>query len=90
VISYLFFLKNENEYVSVRPKQYRDSLLKLGVEDRDLPSDCSWRGYRRLNDIMKEIQCFLKKQMHDESISLLDAQSFFWMMHRVNGGGNHA
>lgn len=81
VVSYLFFMKDGiyegNNYIQVRPVRFQENLQKL---DARIPLGCSWRNYRLILDMMRQIEAFLKTRFPNEDISLIDAQSFFWML----------
>jgi hypothetical protein len=80
-VAYFFFLKNKDQYVPVRRKGDAIRLQKLGVSVACM-ANCSWKNYMAFLDIIREIQVFLQEKGIETS--LLDAQSFLWMLWMID------
>ena len=79
VASLFFFLKNKNEYAVARKQGTGEKLNKLGLTSACLQK-CTWAGYQEYLGIVKEIKSLLPAELN---ATLLDAQSFLWMMWMV-------
>lgn len=81
LISFLFFVKDKSKYLPVRSYFFEKGLKQLGIE-YELDSMCSWNNYEGLIYIISDIQKQLEKHLptNDEEITLLDAQSFLWIV----------
>ena len=77
IISYLYFIKDPEHYLPVRPNNFAEKFQLVGISE--WRSCCSWDNYMDFISAITEVQDFLKKRFNDESISLLDAHSFVWM-----------
>ena len=73
-ISFLFFLKNINKFVPVRPKIMARRFKQLGIE---FDLKCSWENYQEYLQIIQEVQEKLKENV-DQNTKLIDAHSFVW------------
>ena len=78
VISFLFYLKDPSKYIPVRPNNFLEKFIALGL-DTDCLRDCLWENYKELISVLEEIQLFLIDEFKYEDINLLDAHSFVWM-----------
>lgn len=76
-ISFLFFLKDMNNYAPVRPKIMRPRLAQLGIET-DCLKTCTWKNYQEFIQILKQIQNLMNERI--PTPSLIDAHSFLWSM----------
>lgn len=81
-IAYFFFLKNKDLYAPVRRKGDRERLAKLDLGGRKIMETCSWKNYMEFMTVVKEIHLFLLDKGYEAT--LLDAQSFLWMLWMVN------
>lgn len=77
IISYMFFVKNPEKYLPVRPDTFSDRFQTVGING--WKRGCSWDNFKDFISAIEEVQIFLMEYFHDESISLLDAHSFVWM-----------
>lgn len=77
IISYLFFIKNPERYLPVRPDTFSDRFQSVGISG--WTKSCSWENYQDFITTIEEVQIFLMEYFHDESLSLLEAHSFVWM-----------
>ncbi len=80
VASFYFFLKNKEEYAIARKQGTGEKLNKLGLSAACVQK-CIWTSYQEYLDIIKEIKNLLPSELE---ASLLDAQSFLWMMWMVD------
>ena len=77
VITYLFFIKDKEKYVPVRPNRFQSRFEKLGITTDSL-SSCSWENYQEFLEIIRWVQKAVEPVF--SNISLLDAHSFIWMI----------
>ena len=76
-----FFLKDRERYVTVKKDHYRNiSFPKLEISISCL-NECTWENYQTIIDIARQIEVLLERYFED--VELIDAQSFLWMMWRV-------
>ena len=80
VVSLFFFLKNKDDYVTVRKKGTGERLGVLGLYAACL-QNCTWDGYNQFLEIVKEIR--EKLLAYHPEATLLDAQSFLWMLDKI-------
>ena len=81
-IAFFFFLKNKDLYAPVRRKGDRERLAQLDLGGRKIMETCCWKNYMEFMGVVKEIHLFLLEKGYQAT--LLDAQSFFWMLWMVN------
>lgn len=81
LISYLFFIKNKEEYITVRPEILKKNFDVLEIETESLKK-CTWDNYQKFLSIAKVVQSRLQDTI-SESVSLLDTHSFIWMLWRL-------
>lgn len=77
IISYLFFIKDPDRYLPVRPNIFSDRFQFVGISG--WKNGCSWENYKDFISAVEDVQIFLMEHYHNENISLLDAHSFIWM-----------
>lgn len=77
IISFMYFIKNPEKYLPVRPNSFSDRFKSVGING--WKRSCGWDNYKDFISAIEEIQIFLMEYFHDETISLLDAHSFIWM-----------
>lgn len=87
VVSMYFFLKDKKDgdfqYVIARKEGTSRKLGMLGLHSSCLQK-CTWDGYQEYLDLIRQIQDNLLPYHPD--VTLLDAQSFLWMMHFLEKG----
>lgn len=81
VIAYLFFIKDKDKYATVRRHTITINLNKLNVSAACV-NRCTWQDYMVYMDYIRQIQSFLLTRIPDTT--LLDAQSFLWMLWKIN------
>lgn len=64
IVSYLFFLKDGDRYISVKVKSYRENLLKLNISPSCL-KDCCWREYKYLVSVIEDIRTYIQNYIQD-------------------------
>lgn len=77
IISFLFFIKNPEKYLPVRPNAFKTKFQTVGIIGWQ--NRCSWDNYRDFISAIEEVQIFLMEYYHDDTITLIDAHSFVWM-----------
>lgn len=82
IAAYLFFLKDKEKYVPVRKDANQDRLRKMGLKFECMKK-CSWDNYMEFMDIIGQLQELLQENLGSE-VTLLDAQSFLWMLWMVD------
>ncbi len=78
--SLFFFLKNKDQYVTVRRKTISEQLAKLGI-NASCVQKCTWQGYSDYISVVHQIKDLLVK--HIPETTLLDAHSFLWMLYKI-------
>ena len=81
VVSYLFFLKDSDRFFSVRQESY-PKLLGLLECRIQLSPQLKWEEYQKYLSALREIQELLKLYVNEE-ITLIDAQSFMFMLYKI-------
>ena len=79
LISYLFFLRDWNTYMPVRPTRFSDAFALLEMP-LALRGRCKWETYELFLKRLQAIKARLSEQDIPGGISLLDAHSFCWML----------
>ena len=81
--AYLFFLVDDDRYMPIRPATFDPVLKRLGF-DFSTTSRCSVDNYRRYNDALREVQDALSQVAKLDSVRLIDAHSFCWVLGRID------
>lgn len=79
--SYLFFLKDRERYLPIRPNFFKEKFQWLNIKT-DCCDGCTWEHYLKFIEIMNEIR--IKIEPYFEKVSLLDAHSFVWSIYLLN------
>ncbi len=88
LISFMFFLKDKDRFLPVRPHKFQERFKTLGISD-DCLTSCEWNNYQRYLSIMEEIRTRLEESKHfSNRIALIDAHSFVWMMWLLEGAND--
>ena len=82
LLGYLFFLRDETQYLPIRPRTFDSGFETLGIDLRT-SGCCSWENYRAFNKTIDEIRHALTEWAGLSGVRLIDAHSFVWMMVRV-------
>ncbi|MBR0161976.1 MAG: HNH endonuclease [Oscillospiraceae bacterium] len=84
VVSYLFMLKDPQNYFSIRSDEAYGSKLGFLGFNSSCVSECSWESYQ---EYIWDLH-YIKEKLQDyftENITLVDAESFMWMMYKLIG-----
>lgn len=79
--SYLFFLKNREKYLPIKPELFKERFSWLNIRT-NCCNGCTWEHYQEFIQIIREIQERIQPNFK-QKISLLDAQSFVWCMYLI-------
>lgn len=79
LIAYLFFLRDWQIYLPLRPKTFSTAFDMLGVP-LAMKGRCSWENYSEFLARMREVQKHLQSYDIPGGVRLLDAHSFCWML----------
>lgn len=77
--AFLFFLKDRDKYLPIKPELFRKWLTLLGI-DNSCTYGLTWDHYMEFIHIIKHIRERIDP-MFDGPVSLLDAHSFVWCMY---------
>lgn len=83
-LSFLFFLKDSENYLPLRPRIFDTLFRKLGILSR-LEGNCSWEKYQEYLGWMKEVQHILNTSV-GLKFTLLDTHSFVWILPQLECG----
>jgi len=78
LISYLFFIRDWNEFVPVKPSFFPEVFELLGVPHKTVKR-CNWSNYTGVLDRFREVQRHLEGYQIPNGVRLIDAHSFCWM-----------
>ncbi len=81
IASLYFFLKDKDRYVTARKQGTGERLERLGLSAACVQA-CTWKGYQQYLSIIHELHTMLLPSQPDAT--LLDAQSFLWMLWMIN------
>ncbi|MGN0240575.1 MAG: HNH endonuclease [Candidatus Weimeria sp.] len=79
IISYLFYLKDPDNYFPCKPKLFKDGFGLLGMETKFF-SSCTYENYSGFCNALKQLATFYSSC--EDHISALDAHSFVWVISR--------
>ena len=75
-ISFLFFLKDKEQYLPVRPVRMKERLVQFGIRTDSLDV-CTWENYQNYCKILQEVRELIAPDFTGR-VDLLDAHSFVW------------
>ena len=78
VIAFLFYLKNDREYLPISTTNFEYAFKILGC-DLILSKKCSWDNYRSYLKVIGQVKDALEGGMN-QNINLIDAHSFCWII----------
>ena len=78
MLAYLFFLKNDREYLPISTTNFEYAFQALG-SGLKLSRKCNWENYSAYLTVIKQVKEFLEVKL-DEDINLIDAHSFLWLI----------
>ena len=78
IISFLFFIKDCNHYMPMKPQLFDERFRILGIKT-SCTDYCSWDNYTEYIRILRDVQERIRSHFSG-SVELVDAHSFVWMM----------
>lgn len=80
ILSYLFFIKDENRYLPASPEKIDNAFKELNI-DMKLSYNCGWQNYCQYLELVREIGKLMPKYIDiSHEVRLLDAHSFVWIV----------
>jgi hypothetical protein len=79
LISYLFFLRDWDEFVPLKSTFFPDAFELLGVP-HSMRNKCNWENYMGVVARLREVQRHLQGYGIPGGVRLIDAHSFCWML----------
>jgi hypothetical protein len=79
LISYLFFLRDWNEFLPLRPNAFETAFKMLGVPLK-MVKQCSWENYSEYLSRIQQVRALLARYDIPNGVRLIDAHSFCWML----------
>ncbi len=89
LLAYLYFLKDMDRFMPIRPSIFDRAFRDLGIELTTLRS-CSWKNYCQFNSALAEVRKALAQMGGLANVRLIDAHSFCWMLERMEEGAAEA
>ena len=81
LLAYLFFLKDMDRFMPIRPTVFDRAFHDLGI-DLVTARKCSWENYQRFNAALGEVRSALAVMDGLTRVRLIDAHSFCWMLEK--------
>ena len=78
VIAFLFYLKNNREYLPISTTNFEYAFKTLGCQ-LILSRNCSWDNYKSYLQVISQVKDALENSMN-QNINLIDAHSFCWLI----------
>ena len=78
VIAFLFYLKNNREYLPISTTNFEYAFKTLGCQ-LILSRNCSWDNYKSYLQVISQVKDALEISMN-QNINLIDAHSFCWLI----------
>ena len=78
VIAFLFYLKNNREYLPISTTNFEYAFKTLGCQ-LILSRNCSWDNYKSYLQVISQVKDALESSMN-QNINLIDAHSFCWLI----------
>lgn len=79
LISYLFFIRDWNEFMPVKSSFFPEVFELLGVP-HPMVKQCNWQNYDGVMARLREVQRHLQGYGLPNGVRLIDAHSFCWML----------
>ena len=79
LMGYLWFLRDPENFVPVRPIGLQKGFSRLGMTVR-LARHCSWENYEALLDALHRLRPLIASTLDLDRVSLLEAHSFIWVL----------
>ncbi len=81
LISFLFFLKDRDRYVVIKPDKFKARFSRIGLTS-DCYNKCTWENYGIFLSMLQFVRGELSK-IFAEGVELIDAHSFVWMIWHI-------
>jgi len=78
VIAFLFYLKNDREYLPISTTNFEYAFKTLGCQ-LTLSRNCNWKNYKSYLSVVGQVKDALESSMN-QNINLIDAHSFCWLL----------
>ena len=78
LLAYLFFLKDMNRHMPIRPTRFDRAFRALGIEFSTL-RQCSWTNYAMFNATLDGLRPLIAQAAGLDTVRLVDAHSFCWI-----------
>lgn len=78
MIAYLFFLKNDREYLPISTTNFEFAFKELDCSLK-LSKKCSWENYFSYLTVIRQVKDYIEAKL-DENINFIDAHSFLWLI----------
>lgn len=82
LLAYLFFLKDMDRFMPILPSTFDRTFHELNI-DLVTQRNCSWENYSHYNETLGQICDALQEIGGIQDPRLIDAQSFCWMLDRL-------
>jgi hypothetical protein len=79
LISYLFFIRDWNQFLPLRPNAFETAFEMLGAP-LAMVKKCSWSNYSAFLRRVRQVQGLLGQYEIPNGVRLIDAHSFCWML----------
>ena len=79
LLAYLFFLKDMDRFMPIRPTVFDCAFHDLGI-DLVTARKCSWENYQSFNAALGEVRSALAEMEGLTKVRLIDAHSFCWVL----------
>jgi hypothetical protein len=78
VVAFLFYLKNDREYLPISTTNFEYAFKTLGCP-LILSRNCSWNNYKSYLSVIGQVKGLLEISMN-QNVNLIDAHSFCWLI----------
>lgn len=78
VIAFLFYLKNDRQYLPISTTNFEYAFKTLGC-NLTLSHNCSWDNYKSYLGVIGQVKYALEGSMN-QNVNLIDAHSFCWLL----------
>jgi len=79
LVSYLFFLRDPERFMPVRPESFSRAFEELGVPHK-MKGRCGWENYGAFLARLRAVRRRLEEYRIPNGVRLIDAHSFCWML----------
>jgi hypothetical protein len=78
LLAYLFFLKDMDRFMPIRPTNFDRAFRALGIDFTTL-RQCNWENYVTYNAVLDGLRALIMDAAGLKSVRLIDAHSFCWI-----------